>query len=326
MRHGADELPRRIARQLRIRVQGDDVLHAGQHRGVADDERKAVAATACRRAAARSGPPACRACARSPSRSGRAGSSGAGDGTGRRCRSCAGSPSLPYFAFSASIRVSGQLQQRRRPRRAIPACASRKVGQQAEVQVVRRDWPGTGPPAPRPDLRRSAALVSMVGTTTSVRDCRRDAFGEVHARQRMRRHQQGCQPVHQRHRQLAGGQQRERCRSAPAPNRHTPAASACASRPPPMITREQRDGAQIQEQWEAARRSAAGPRRRRGEHRPPARVPAGPCRSGRSRRARARSCGPASVPRVARQLDRLAWPPRLRTGGCASRSLPIAWR
>jgi hypothetical protein len=44
VRHGADELPRRIARQLRIGVQRDDVLDGRQERAIADDERKAVPA------------------------------------------------------------------------------------------------------------------------------------------------------------------------------------------------------------------------------------------------------------------------------------------
>ena len=38
VRHGPDELPRGIARQLGIRVQGNDVLHAGQHRSIADNQ------------------------------------------------------------------------------------------------------------------------------------------------------------------------------------------------------------------------------------------------------------------------------------------------
>ena len=42
VRHGRYELPRRIARQLRIRVKGDHVLHVRQDRSLTDDERKAV--------------------------------------------------------------------------------------------------------------------------------------------------------------------------------------------------------------------------------------------------------------------------------------------
>ncbi|KFB71347.1 MAG: hypothetical protein AW09_003510 [Candidatus Accumulibacter phosphatis] len=42
VRHGANELPRRVARQLRIGVQGDHVPDVGQYSGVADDERETV--------------------------------------------------------------------------------------------------------------------------------------------------------------------------------------------------------------------------------------------------------------------------------------------
>ncbi|KFB67214.1 MAG: hypothetical protein CAPSK01_003331 [Candidatus Accumulibacter vicinus] len=45
VRHGADELPRRVTRQLRIGVQGDHVLDVGQYSGVSDDEREPVPAT-----------------------------------------------------------------------------------------------------------------------------------------------------------------------------------------------------------------------------------------------------------------------------------------
>ncbi len=43
MGHRADELPRRVAGQLRVGVERDDVAHAPQHRRVADDQREAIA-------------------------------------------------------------------------------------------------------------------------------------------------------------------------------------------------------------------------------------------------------------------------------------------
>ena len=52
-------------------------------------------------------------------------------------------------------------------------------------------------------------LVSIVGTTTSVRDARRDALREIHARQRTRRHEQGREPVDERDRELAGRNHRK---------------------------------------------------------------------------------------------------------------------
>ena len=42
VRHGSHELPRRVARELRIRVQGNHVLHVRQNGSPADDERKAI--------------------------------------------------------------------------------------------------------------------------------------------------------------------------------------------------------------------------------------------------------------------------------------------
>ncbi len=45
MRHGPDQLARGVARQLRIRVQRDDVFHPDEHGSRTDDEREAVAVT-----------------------------------------------------------------------------------------------------------------------------------------------------------------------------------------------------------------------------------------------------------------------------------------
>ena len=42
MRHRSHELPRRITRQLCIRVEGDHVLHVRQHLSLADDEGEAI--------------------------------------------------------------------------------------------------------------------------------------------------------------------------------------------------------------------------------------------------------------------------------------------
>ena len=42
MRHGADELLCGFARQLRVGIQRDDIFHAGQNAGVADQQRKRI--------------------------------------------------------------------------------------------------------------------------------------------------------------------------------------------------------------------------------------------------------------------------------------------
>src|SRR5439155_3814792 len=51
VRHRADELPGRVARQLGVGVERDDVAHAPQQRRVADDQRKALAWAGARAAA-----------------------------------------------------------------------------------------------------------------------------------------------------------------------------------------------------------------------------------------------------------------------------------
>jgi hypothetical protein len=50
VRHGADELPRRVARQLRVGVEGDDVPHAGQDAVCADDQRERIRRAAAQQA------------------------------------------------------------------------------------------------------------------------------------------------------------------------------------------------------------------------------------------------------------------------------------
>ena len=46
MHHGADKLPRRVARQLGVGIQRDDVSHLREDRCSTDDERKTVRMTA----------------------------------------------------------------------------------------------------------------------------------------------------------------------------------------------------------------------------------------------------------------------------------------
>ena len=46
VRHGAHQLPRRIAWQLGVSVQGNDVLHIQQNRGITDHPREAILSVA----------------------------------------------------------------------------------------------------------------------------------------------------------------------------------------------------------------------------------------------------------------------------------------
>ena len=152
MAHGGDELPRRVARQLGVGVQGNDVFDIGQGRNVADDQGKRLPDR--RPAVARSSRPACPACARNPSRFARAGSSAADGGTGRRRRAAAGPP-LRHIFRSARLSLSRPVAARARLRPAIPAPhpGNRSTGRRTDT---RRDWPETSPPAPRraPRCRR----------------------------------------------------------------------------------------------------------------------------------------------------------------------------
>ena len=101
----------------------------------------------------------------------------------------------------------GQLQQRF----VLGKCFLRgitKIRQQAEMEVS----VAIGEEA---DLQRLNKMLDRLRTGEHRRNDNqrarrwRNASREVHSRQRVRRHQQGCQPVRQCHTQLAGGQQRE---------------------------------------------------------------------------------------------------------------------
>ena len=141
-----------------------------------------------------------------------------------------------------------------------------EIGQQAEVQVDVAI-------GEEPHFQRLHKTLDVVRAGEHGRDhhqgarFRRDARGEIHARQRMRRRQQGGQPVHQRHRELAGGQQRE-----DAERRQCPIVQvvrlrfhqqACADE-----CRDQCDRAQVQQQGRSAcrapQRSPRGKARLRG--------------------------------------------------------------
>ena len=160
MRQRADHQPRRVARQLRVRIERDDVAHALQDRDVADDFREAALS---RRGAWRSDRPACRACARSPSRRLPGRSSGAGDERDKRCRR-----ERPRISRSSArcLRAPGGRAPRRRA--AISAAASTKSVNKAKCRHGSRlARYRTSSPSSRCSM--PAALVSIVGTATSVR-------------------------------------------------------------------------------------------------------------------------------------------------------------
>ena len=168
MRHGADELARRIARQLRIRIQRNDVLHLRKDAGRADDERKTVRTTAAQQRV-QVAKLATLALVAHPDPRLRIPASGAmkqieHTGSSRKClrrhRWCSRIPSLANARHARtfdSARLSAPRPTRgaARPRAAIPPARpeNRSASQSAGV---RRDWRGTGLRAPRPDPRRCA--------------------------------------------------------------------------------------------------------------------------------------------------------------------------
>ena len=111
-----------------------------------------------------SNPPAFPACARNPSRPAPGDSSAAGGGKGRRYRLVHSRTSHSALRSSAGPAAAAARPPAAFP---LPRPENRSAGRSAGF---RPDLPGTGLPAPRPGPRCSAALVSMVGTTTRVRD------------------------------------------------------------------------------------------------------------------------------------------------------------
>ena len=322
MRHGADKLARRVTRQLRVRIQRDDVLHLRQDGGFSDDERKTLRAH--RRAATSSSRRACRACAHGPSRSAPARSSGEGDGkdrtswqrgesaTRRRrlASSCCLTGSRRGRIFDSARRSAlRRFAAAMHPREAVSSRGVWKVGQQAEMQVCVAI-------GQEPDLERldqvldAATLVSIDGTTTSVRAC-------------------AAMPVLKSIRGSACG-----VTSSVASQLTTvTAAWLVASRqsrmtsdriswftPAPLGGRAERCGADAYDQCDGTQIDQAAetrsPTRRKlapseTSTRQRVRAREGPCRSGRSRRVPRdhRLLGRRACPR---QGDRFRRPPRLR--------------
>ena len=162
--------------------------------------------------------------------------------------------SRAYFSFSFSTPLRGRDSTAVRPAAAFPRARpeNRSAGRSAGS---RPDWRGTGLRAPRPGSSMSRALVSMVGTTTKVRHSGgipppKSPFAAGGAASH-----QCCQPVHQRHRQLAGAQYREKAEEQKHPFwhlrggrlRHKALCEEC---------RHQKNRAQIDDQRVAAGQSA----------------------------------------------------------------------
>ncbi len=100
-----------------------------------------------------------------------------------------------------------QLEQRLVLGQRFQRCVA-KIGQQAKVQVRIAI-------AEKPDFERLDQMLDVAGAGQHGRHHHqsarvwRNACGEVHPGQAMRRHQQDCQPVHQGHGQLTDAEQQD---------------------------------------------------------------------------------------------------------------------
>ena len=103
-----------------------------------------------------------------------------------------------------------------------------------------------------PDFQRIDQILDVLSACEHSRDhhqstrFRRDPFGEVHSRQRMRRRQQRGQPVHHGHRQLACAQKRKNPGQREQPPMQ-PSAMRLHHQEPGEEHRKQQDRAAIQQ-------------------------------------------------------------------------------
>ena len=206
--HRADELTRRVAGQLRIGIERDDILHVRQCPRVANDEREAVARTTAQErievgklsALALMAHP--QPFLRIPAaRTVEEKEAAAIDVPFRSFRRA---PVLPVQPVDP---LSGHRQQRSVARQRFLGRVL-VIGQQREMQV--------GVPIGQEAHFEGLDQAFDVCDTCQHRRnhdqrarLRRKPVREVHSRQCPRRDQEHRQPVHYRHRQLAGGEQRE---------------------------------------------------------------------------------------------------------------------
>ena len=242
VRHGTHKLPRRIACQYRIGIQGDHVLHARQDRGITDDESEAITGPSAqkpiqiRKLAALSLVSHPDPVLRIPS------SRAMKQEEGIAVRT-------PVLLVKVLNSLLGQPQQRPVLRqRFLDGVAN--ISEQSKVEVVI-------------PIRQKADLqcLDQILDISVARDHRwdhhqgpqflRDPFGEVHSRQRPRRQQQRRHPVNQGDRQMTGAQKREQSDQPEWPALQS-AGRRLRREAPGENSRYQQDGAAIQQQREPA--------------------------------------------------------------------------
>ncbi len=323
VRHHADQLPRRIAGQLRVGVERDHVLHAPQRRGIADDVGEAVRPVAAQqRVQVRELSPLALVAHPQPflrvppARAVEEEEDVAGRAFGRRL---VGAAVLLVQALDPGARGPQQrLVLRHRFGRRVA-----EVGQQAEMQM----GVAIGEEA---DLQRLDQPVDAfdAGEHRGDDDQRarrhRQPEREIHARQRLRLHQQGRQPVHDADGQVAAG---ERQQDAENDERGGGGAAGLGLRQQRHGDggRDRRGRAEVQETAGSAGPGGRAPSPGKGGRPRPARVAVAPCRSGRSRRERSdrhRRCGPRRWRHPRAPAGSPGAPRRTRTACCSARSPP----
>ncbi|MNZ46192.1 hypothetical protein D3C78_638680 [compost metagenome] len=209
MLHGADQLLRRIARQLGIGVEGDDVTHGLQGREIADDQRKTLQPGAAQQRI-EFGELAALALVAHPHLLGRI--------PAPRAVEQEEVIGIRVFAVQRLDALTGQRQQRRVLLQHL-ARGIHEVGQQREMQM----GVAVGQKAHLQALDQFLDILLPSDEGRHHHQGARlggDALAEVQARQLARRHAQGHQPVDQAERQPAGGQQhrqREQHQQQPMP-------------------------------------------------------------------------------------------------------------
>ncbi len=200
VRHGAHQLPRRVARQLGIGVQGNDVLHVRQERRIPDDPREALLGVAAQqRVQIRQLAPLALVTHPNPLLR---------IPPARAVEQEEGVAPVARVLFVQRFDPPrGQLHQRFIFRQGfLPRIP--KIGQQSKVQAV-------VPVGQEPNFQRLDQILDVPRAGEHRRrhhqgaGFRRNTPGKVQARQRPGRRQQRRQPVHQRHRQMTGPQHRE---------------------------------------------------------------------------------------------------------------------
>ena len=251
MGQGADELARGIARQPRVSVQGDHVAHVGQHADAAGNGKECGFAVclvfAVPQQMVQRGQLATLALVAHPRVLSRV----------PETRTMEEEEEISAFRRIAGIETfdlaHGVFHQRLVARHFLLGCVQ-EIGQQAEMQV-------------RIAIGQEAHLQSFdqgidAGLTPdhARHDHQRaraggDAFGVIHARQRLRRDQHGRRPVDQRNAQFTEGDQPQQPDDAqPAPVKTVGA--GLGHQRPSEAQRDHADGQQVERQRNPARTQA----------------------------------------------------------------------